>query len=106
MNDANARVTRYTHSRRHAEIAIQTALLVCEVGNASEAQVADLADAVDALSAGQFHAAALLAEAAIEGRSKVQTAIRPATMARSLAEVRAMLAEIEKAGAARHSQDF
>jgi hypothetical protein len=79
---------------------------VCESGSATDGQMADLADAVDALAAGQFHVASLLAEAAIEGRSKLRTAMRPTTMARTLPDIRAMMAEVIRAGAAGRHQDF
>ena len=93
VEDASAR--RHIRSRKHAEIAIQTAMLVCEACRPTDAQLADLADAVDALRGGQFHAATVLAEAAIEGRSRTRTAIRPAAMTRSIPELHALLAEIE-----------
>jgi hypothetical protein len=108
MNDPFkfARIERFSRSRHHAEIVINTALLVCEARTSTESQVADLAAAVDALAAGQFHLATALAEAAIEGRSKLRTAERSATMARSLSDVRAMMAELIQAGAAGQHQDF
>lgn len=97
MNDPveDAPLRRHTRSRKHAEIAIQTAVLVCEACQPTDAQLADLADAVDALRGGQFHAATVLAEAAIEGRSRTRAAIRPAAMTRSIPELQALLAEIE-----------
>jgi hypothetical protein len=59
--------------------------------------MADLADAVDALRAEQYLVAVVLAEAAIEGKSKVRTAIRPLGMAQSLPEIRAAIEDITSA---------
>ena len=103
---AEAHIRRFSQSRKHAETAIELALLVCEACNATEAQMADLADAVDALKSGQYPIAVVLAEAAIEGRHKTRTAIRPMTMARSIFDLKAMMAEMAMAGAAGHHQDF
>jgi hypothetical protein len=89
-----ARSERYTHSRRHAEMAVATALLVCEARGATDAQLADLADAVEALRDKQYRVATILAEAAIERRNPGDKTIRPWSMSRSLVEIRAMLAAI------------
>jgi hypothetical protein len=90
----NARIEQYTHSRRHAETAVSTALLVCEARGATDAQLADLADAVEALRDKQYRVATILAEAAIERRDPGNKTVRPQRMARSLVEIRAMLAAI------------
>jgi hypothetical protein len=91
---ANARIERYTHSRRHAQTVVETALLVCEVGAVSDSQLVDLAGAVDALRSGQFQAATILAEAAIEGRSRMRTVTRPPGMTHSIAELWTVVANL------------
>lgn len=92
---ANARIERYAHSRQHAQTVVETALLVCDVG-ASDSQLTDLAAAVDALRSSQFQVATILAEAAIEGRTRVRTVVRPSGTARSIAELWAVIANIAK----------
>jgi hypothetical protein len=99
-----AKVAR--HGRRHAEATIEAALLVFEARQPSEAELADLADALDALTSGQFRVAIVLAEAAVGGRSRLRTAIRPPTMARSLAALKSFAAALAQRGAAGHHQDF
>jgi hypothetical protein len=103
---AEAQIRRFSQGRKHAETAIELAIMACEAQETTEAQLADLADAVDAFKSGQHAVAVVLAEAAIEGRHKTRTAIRPQTMARSLADLKAILAEIAQQGAAGHHQDF
>jgi hypothetical protein len=97
MNDpfATARAARVTHARRHAELAISIALLVCEARAVTETQLADLADAVEALRDRQYHVATILAEAAIERRNRDGRAIRPPSLSRSIAEIRAMFATLQ-----------
>ena len=95
MNDSTrSGAPRYTHSRRHAETAVSIALLVCEA-RATETQLADLADAVEALRDRQFHVATILAEAAIERRRPDNRAVRPQSMSRNIAEIRALFAAIQ-----------
>jgi hypothetical protein len=97
VNDSSkhSNIEPYSSSQRHAEITVQTALLVCEAGSASVAQIGDLADAVDALRDRQYRVAVILAEAAIEGRNRVRTAQRPDGMVRTLAEIRCALMKIQ-----------
>ncbi len=97
MNDpfAKANAERYSHSRQHAETAIAIALVVCEARVASETQLADLADAVEALRDGQYRVATILAEAAIERRKPDLRTMRPRNMSRSIAEIRAMFATLQ-----------
>jgi hypothetical protein len=103
---AEAQIRRFTRGRKHAEAAIELALMACETRETTEEQLADLADAVDALRSGQYAVAVTLAEAAIERHRPRQTAIRPTEMRRSLADLKAILAEMAMAGAAGHHQDF
>ena len=76
MTDFFATGRLQVHGRIHAETAIELALLVCEACDTSDAQLADLAGARDALRAGEYRAAVVLAEAVIENRPKLQTAIK------------------------------
>lgn len=100
----DARIER--HGRRHAEAMIEAAFLVFEARQPTEAELADLAGALDALRTAQFGAAIVLAGAAIEGRSKPCKAARAPVMARNLADLKAMAGEMARAGAAGHHQDF
>jgi hypothetical protein len=97
---AEAQVRGLSHGRKHAESAIETALLVCEARQSTEEQLADLADAVDAYRSGQYAVAVALAEAAIERhRTPRTTAIRPEGMRRSLLELKTFFADLQIARA-------
>jgi hypothetical protein len=100
----DARIER--HGRRHAEAMIEAAFLVFDARQPTDAELSDLADALDALRTAQFRAAIVLAGAAIEGRSKPRKAARAPMMARNLADLKAMAIEMARDGAAGHHQDF
>jgi hypothetical protein len=51
---AKAQIRRFSQGRKHAEAAIEIAVMACEARHSSDQQLADLADAVDALRAGQY----------------------------------------------------
>lgn len=91
-----ARIAR--HGRRHAEAMLDAALLVFEAREPTAAELADLADAADAFGRGRYEVAIVLAQAAIEGRSRTRSQWLP-VMPRSLDDVRAMAAQARAAGA-------
>jgi hypothetical protein len=95
MSDSFAKPENHSHSRQHAETAISIALVVCEAGEATEMQLADLADAVEAFRDKQYRVSTILAEAAIERRRPDLSTMRPRTMSRSIVEIRALFASIQ-----------
>jgi hypothetical protein len=62
--------------RKHAEHAVEMAVLVCEVARPSAAQLSDLQQAVAALSVGDYRSAVDLAERVIEHETRAQAAVR------------------------------
>lgn len=87
------------HGRRYAEAMLESAFLVFEAREPTADELADLADAADAFGRGRYDMAAILTQAAIEGRSRSRSAWLP-TMTRSLDDVRAMVAAAAQARAA------
>ena len=81
-------------SRRRALEIVESALLECEINPPPASQLADLADAVDALQAGQIQAAVILAKAAVAVRRELRTAIRPSDMIPSIPDLRSTLYEL------------
>lgn len=82
----DAKITRY--SRRHAEVMLDSALLIFDAREPTAGELADLAAAADAFGLGRFEIAVVLAQAAIEGRSRRRSAWLP-TMPRTLDDIRA-----------------
>ncbi len=92
-----AKFTR--HGRRHAEAMFEAAFLIFEAREPTTAELADLTDAADAFGRGRYEMAIVLAQAAIEGRSRARSSWLP-TMTRSIADVRVMLTAAAQARAA------
>ena len=89
---------RLERGRERAELAIETALRICDEIAPSDDQAADLADAVAAFRARQFAIAVDLAEAAFERqRNAPQKSASPLEMTRTLAEMRTLFAELRVA---------
>jgi hypothetical protein len=70
----HARIAHF--GRKHAEHAVEIAVLVCEAARPSAAQLSDLQQAVAALSIGDYRSAVELAERVIEHETRAQSAVR------------------------------
>ncbi|MGH7004927.1 MAG: hypothetical protein ACREIP_13355 [Alphaproteobacteria bacterium] len=76
-----------SRTRREAVLAIEAALTTLEKTNPTCAQVADLADAMDALVQHSYGVAVELAAAALRSHPQVVFAARPRSMAKTLNEI-------------------
>ena len=73
--------------RSRAAEAIERCLAMLRLRNPTDIQLADLADAVDAMRAGTYRVAVILAGAALSPRRAKPIAVRPARMARTFDEI-------------------
>lgn len=89
---------------REAAAEIEVALAATAEGAATPDQLADLADAIDAFKDSSYGIAAALARAAAAPRRRMEPSRRPASMARTLAELRETYARLSAARAARAAQ--
>lgn len=97
-----ARIAR--HSRRHAEAMLDSAFLVFEAREPTTAELADLAAAADAFGLGRYEVAIVLAQAALEGRSRDRSTWLP-VMPRTLDDIRTtvVMAAQARSGGAREN---
>src|ERR1044071_2520033 len=82
VSESPARVDKtrdHRYRREDAVRAIEIAIVALEEKKAIPDQLGDLADAIDALKQGQFHAAALLADGALHAKP-LKRGKRPETM--------------------------
>ena len=90
VSESPARVDKtrdHRYRREDAVRAIEIAIVALEEKKATPDQLGDLADAIDALKQGQFHAAALLADGALHAKP-LKRGNRPETMSLTLQEMK------------------
>jgi hypothetical protein len=105
-NFEHARIAHF--GRKHAEHAVEMAVLVCEAARPSAAQLRDLRQAVAALSIGDYRSAVALGEGVIEHETRAQSAVRKESRPNSAEEQSAQASTapaLDRPGLNRSSDD-